>query len=93
MNVFTGTVLPILVAIFGLGFLMVVHEAGHFLGLNHTNGVSTAVMYPFVPTGSTKRVLTPTDENDVCAVYPGGTGGQGTTCTTSSQCSGGRAPA
>lgn len=31
MNVFTGTVLPILVAIFGLGFLMVVHEAGHFL--------------------------------------------------------------
>lgn len=69
---------------------VLIHEAGHFLGLNHTNGVSTAVMYPFVPTGSTKRVLTPTDENDVCAVYPGGTGGQGTTCTTSSQCSGGR---
>lgn len=35
MNILTGTVLPILVAIFGLGFLMVVHEGGHYLVARH----------------------------------------------------------
>lgn len=68
-----------------------VHEAGHFLGLNHTNNNATAVMYPTVAQGTAKQSLTPTDENDVCTVYPGTAGGQGTTCTSgSTTCTGGR---
>lgn len=69
---------------------VILHEAGHFLGLNHTTTSSTAVMFPTVTLGATKRNLTPIDENDVCTVYPGAAGGQGTSCTTPTQCSGGR---
>ncbi|MFZ5443113.1 MAG: matrixin family metalloprotease [Myxococcota bacterium] len=69
---------------------VVIHEAGHFLGLAHTAGATTPVMYAYVAQGVAKRVLTAVDESDVCAVYPGGAGGQGTTCTAASACTGGR---
>ena len=42
------------VLVFGL--LITVHEAGHFLGLNHTAD-SLAVMYYAVPYQNEKRVL------------------------------------
>jgi hypothetical protein len=67
-----------------------VHEAGHWLGLNHTTTSSTPVMFPTVTLGVAKQSLTPTDENDVCTVYPGAAGGQGTPCTMGTQCSSGR---
>lgn len=69
---------------------VILHEAGHFLGLNHTTSSTTAVMFPTVNLGFTKRNLTPLDESDVCTVYPGAAGGQGTPCTMASQCTGGR---
>ncbi|MFZ5469293.1 MAG: matrixin family metalloprotease [Myxococcota bacterium] len=67
---------------------VVLHEAGHFLGLDHTNSNQVAVMYPTIAPGEIKRTLTSPDVTDVCAVYPGtGTpGGQGTPCTQGSNC-------
>ena len=59
---------------------VVLHEAGHFLGLDHT-GSSVAVMYANVAEGDIKRVLQQPDTNDVCTVYSA-PGGQGTACTT-----------
>ncbi|MFO0597727.1 MAG: matrixin family metalloprotease [Myxococcaceae bacterium] len=67
-------------------FSVTVHEAGHFLGLNHTTTSSVPVMYPTVSLGTAKRSLTSIDENDVCTVYPGAPGGQGTACTTQTDC-------
>lgn len=64
---------------------VVLHEAGHFLGLAHTSS-ATAVMYAYVNQGAGKRVLTSLDENDVCAVYPATIGAQGTTCTGVNEC-------
>lgn len=70
---------------------VVTHEAGHFLGLDHTPFNSgDAVMNPSVTPGATKRTLRAIDEADVCNVYPGGAGGQGTACTTDANCTGGR---
>ena len=66
---------------------IVLHEAGHFLGLNHTaNGI--AVMYASIAPGDIKRVLQSPDLTDVCSVYPsgGGTGGQGAACTVDANC-------
>lgn len=58
------------------------HEAGHFIGLAHT--VSTAaVMFANLGTGEIKRNLQGPDIADVCAVYPGTTGSQGTSCSGS----------
>lgn len=68
---------------------VVIHEAGHFLGLNHT-GSANAVMYANVNYAESKRVLTSLDTNDVCTVYPGDSGAQGQTCTLDSECTGGR---
>ncbi len=65
---------------------VIIHEAGHFLGLNHTQSSTLPVMYPLVSQGVAKRVLTTIDETDVCTVYPGGTGGQGVTCTGAGDC-------
>lgn len=72
---------------------IVTHEAGHFLGLNHSSP-TTAVMYAFYDgqAGEIKRALTSFDIDDVCTVYPGtgGTGGtllqQGDACTGDAQC-------
>jgi uncharacterized protein (TIGR03382 family) len=61
---------------------VILHEAGHFAGLNHIGNASTAVMYPFVSIATSKRVLTSLDETDICTVYPGVSGTQGTSCTS-----------
>ncbi len=67
---------------------VVLHEAGHFLGLDHTGNVGSAVMYPTVQPATAKRTLTSTDQTDVCTVYPPitTTGGQGAACTLASEC-------
>lgn len=69
---------------------VVLHEAGHFLGLDHTAQNAQAVMFATVATGTTKRALAAADTGDLCTVYPGDMGGQGLTCTTGSQCTNGR---
>ncbi len=70
---------------------VILHEAGHFLGLDHTPNVTSAVMYESIANGQIKRTLTTTDVNDVCGVYPAMTMGvgQGNPCTMQSQCSSG----
>lgn len=67
---------------------VILHEAGHFAGLAHSPGGS-AVMYAIVNPASNKRVLTLYDQNDICNVYPGASGGQGTACAADGECSGG----
>jgi hypothetical protein len=48
----------------------ITHEAGHFLGLDHT-GVSGATMFAVAETGETlKQTLAQDDLDGVCAVYP-----------------------
>ena len=56
---------------------VVLHEAGHFLGLDHTTTIQAAVMYPTVAFGNQKRALASPDTTDVCTVYPGAAGSQG----------------
>jgi len=68
---------------------VMLHEAGHFLGLDHTPNVTAAVMYESIQNGQVKRTLTQTDVTDICGVYPAtmmGVG-QGNPCTMQSQCS------
>lgn len=67
---------------------VVLHEAGHFIGLDHSNTVSS-VMYPSVAPGEIKRTLAQIDIQDTCQVYPGTPGTQGYACTTSTVCTGG----
>lgn len=62
------------------------HEAGHFLGLDHTPAVFEAVMYPLVQPGVIKRNLAAADLNDVCTVYPASPGALGSACTSSTTC-------
>ncbi|MBX7099588.1 MAG: matrixin family metalloprotease [Myxococcaceae bacterium] len=70
---------------------VVTHEAGHFLGLDHTAfNVADAVMNPATAPGDIKRTLRLKDIQDVTAVYPGAAGSQGTTCTTDGNCTGTR---
>ena len=64
---------------------VVTHEAGHFIGLGHTTS-STAVMNPSIAAGVQIRNLRAADLSDVCGVYPGTTGGQGTACSTTGMC-------
>lgn len=59
---------------------VVTHEAGHFIGFAHSAN-SVAVMFANIGTGEIKRNLAPPDIADVCAVYPGTTGSQGSPCT------------
>lgn len=67
---------------------VVLHEAGHFLGLDHTLGAYIAVMFPNVTPGASKRALAAVDANDVCTVYP--TSSVGATCTPGpNACTGG----
>ncbi|MHB8876405.1 MAG: matrixin family metalloprotease [Myxococcaceae bacterium] len=67
---------------------VVLHEAGHFLGLDHTTTTGIAVMYPSIAPGDIKRVLQTPDLNDVCGLYPGNItpGAQGASCLTSATC-------
>jgi hypothetical protein len=59
---------------------IVLHEAGHFLGLEHSAS-SAAVMYA-VASLENKRALTQDDINDVCAMYPVNAGPGDTTPPT-----------
>jgi Matrixin len=68
---------------------IILHEAGHFLGLAHS-APRAAVMYADFVTAETRRSLTATDTADVCSVYPPGTGGQGASCTNTANCTQGR---
>ncbi|MCA2977612.1 MAG: matrixin family metalloprotease, partial [Myxococcaceae bacterium] len=65
------------------------HEFGHFIGFDHTTS-GNAVMNPAVGSGVVKRALLAPDQNDLCSVYPGQAGGQGSPCTSAAQCTGGR---
>jgi MYXO-CTERM domain-containing protein len=50
----------------------VAHEAGHFLGLDHT-GVEAATMHASAPPGEvSKRSLDADDIEGLCAIYPAG---------------------
>lgn len=66
---------------------VLLHEAGHFLGLAHTAG-SVAVMSASIAYGEIKRALQSPDISDVCGVYPGNgvPGSQGSSCLQSSNC-------
>lgn len=56
------------------------HEAGHFLGLDHTRDVN-AVMYPsYVPKGPALRKLGADDVSGVCAMYPPSTSSPSSSC-------------
>ena len=60
----------------------VTHEAGHSIGLDHTDD-PTATMYATAPEGETsKRQLHPDDIRAVCAIYPKGL--QTVTCVSDS---------
>jgi hypothetical protein len=67
---------------------VVLHEAGHFIGIDHTSSLAS-VMYPATADGEIKRTLAPIDIQEVCQVYPGTPGTQGYACTTSAVCTGG----
>ncbi len=68
---------------------VILHEAGHFLGLNHTAS-SLAVMYYAVSPAELKRTLQQPDLSDVTTVYPTVQGGQGTSCVPATpQCASG----
>jgi hypothetical protein len=52
---------------------VVLHEAGHFLGLAHSNQLSAAVMSPTLEAGdASRRNLDPDDILGICSVYPPG---------------------
>ena len=67
---------------------VVLHEAGHFLGLDHTPLTSVAVMNPEINPGEIKRKLAQPDLTDVCLVYPTavGPGQQGQPCASDAAC-------
>ncbi len=70
---------------------VLIHEAGHFLGLDHS-AASVAVMYASVANGQCKRALQTGDTGDVCTVYPGAVGSQGSPCSVAANCTSTGAP-
>lgn len=68
---------------------VILHEAGHFAGVNHTASPPTAVMNPSIGNGVQLRQLQQADRTDICSVY-GNPGGQGESCTSSATCTQGR---
>ncbi|HLL53744.1 MAG TPA: matrixin family metalloprotease [Myxococcaceae bacterium] len=66
---------------------LITHEAGHFLGLDHSANTS-AIMFADYAVGDVKTTLTPQDVNDVCTVYPAtaSAGGQGAFCSGDANC-------
>ena len=64
----------------------VTHEAGHFIGLDHTSDPHST-MYPTAPYGEiNKRDLSQDDIDGVCAIYPGtkADGGENHDCSCAS---------
>jgi MYXO-CTERM domain-containing protein len=61
---------------------IITHEAGHFLGLDHSNVVS-ATMYYAYEGGTSLRTLASDDISGVCALYPSGPGSE---CSSSRPC-------
>lgn len=50
---------------------IVTHEAGHFLGLDHSTAIPAAVMRAsYSPGDVTPRTLTPDDVAGICSIYP-----------------------
>jgi hypothetical protein len=56
------------------------HEAGHFIGFDHSPN-SVAVMFANIGAGEIKRNLAGPDLSDLCTVYPGTIGSQGSVCS------------
>jgi hypothetical protein len=59
---------------------VILHEVGHFLGLSHSAAGSIDVMAPELGPGVVRRTLSTADQQDVCTVYSGTSGGQGEAC-------------
>lgn len=57
---------------------LILHEVGHFAGLQHSGG--TSVMAPTFAWGEVRRTLTSSDEGSICGLYPGEPGAQGDIC-------------
>lgn len=51
---------------------IVTHEAGHFLGLSHTNKTESTMFASYVAGSTGLRSLSPDDAAGMCAVYPPG---------------------
>lgn len=66
---------------------VVTHEVGHFIGFEHTLN-SVAVMFANLGAGEIKRTLQDPDRQDLCTVYPGTPGSQGSPCATTACLSG-----
>lgn len=58
---------------------VLVHEVGHFFGLEHSD-VDGAAMFPEYDTGQLRRGLSDDDEAGVCAIYPAGDDGENREC-------------
>lgn len=48
------------------------HEAGHFLGLDHTTDPFSTMQEGYTPGTTLLRTLSRDDENGICAIYPAG---------------------
>lgn len=64
---------------------VVLHEAGHFAGIDHS-AAGSAVMYAYYATADQKQQLTDVDVDDICTVYPPVGGTIGTPCSADSEC-------
>jgi hypothetical protein len=49
---------------------IVTHEAGHFLGLDHSSDSDATMHYAYAPPSIAARSLSPDDEAGLCAAYP-----------------------
>jgi hypothetical protein len=49
---------------------IVTHEAGHFLGLDHSIDQASTMFYAYAPPSIAARTLSPDDEQALCAAYP-----------------------
>ena len=53
---------------------IITHEAGHFIGLAHTNDPSAVMFASYAPGTTGQRTLHPDDVEAICAVYPANNG-------------------
>ncbi len=66
---------------------IILHESGHCQGLDHSSYSPSEVMYPEVPLGQAKRVLSTYDIDTLCARYPSA-GAVGSPCLSDGGCGG-----